>query len=357
MTPALVLADDLTGAAEIGGVAWRLGHPSEVHTGAARPEPGVLVVADANTRILNAPEAARRMAELAAGLRGVPLFHKVDSALRGNIAAECAAIAEAAGLRRVLLVPANPSLGRTLCDGIYRIRGVPIHETAFAADPLHPNPSSHVLELLGAQSIAPGQPLPDCGLVIGEASTQADIEHWAQAITPDTLPAGAADFFRAVLGGQPRPAPPRELALPLLMVLGSASPESRRQIAALAHRGAPVMEIPRQGREQLARALKQSGRAILTLPAQVHPEEAASLTNALAREVRWAVRELQLAELWVEGGATAQAIVEALAWNRFKTATELAPGVVRLMPDESGVQVVFKPGSYAWPEWLAEEGV
>ena len=53
------------------------------------------------------------------------------------------------------------------------------------------------------------------------------------------------------------------------------------------------------------------------------------------------------AELVIEGGATAFAILNRLGWNSFTITEEIAPGVIRMQAD-NGTHVTMKPGSYPW---------
>jgi len=51
------------------------------------------------------------------------------------------------------------------------------------------------------------------------------------------------------------------------------------------------------------------------------------------------------------------ALVQELGWPRLLVEREFAPGVVGLRPtDQAGPLVVIKPGSYPWPEELANAG-
>ena len=52
--------------------------------------------------------------------------------------AEIEAVLGPLGLRRALLVPANPALGRVIRGGCYFIDGIPIDKTDFGQDPEYP---------------------------------------------------------------------------------------------------------------------------------------------------------------------------------------------------------------------------
>src|SRR3954454_19384753 len=117
-----VIADDLTGAAELGAVGKRLGLKAEI---VCNNEPGStadLVCVDTDSRSCTASEAAKRAAAgakllQAAGARWI--YKKVDSVLRGNVTAEVEAVMQQLGLNRALVLPADPSLGRIIRDGQY----------------------------------------------------------------------------------------------------------------------------------------------------------------------------------------------------------------------------------------------
>src|SRR5262249_16931046 len=140
-TPIAVIADDFTGAAEIGGVAVRYRLTAEVQIAWAA-SPGIdVIVVDSNTRSRPAREAARDAAKMAEQIAVSPVrwvYKKIDSVLRGPVVAEIKSVLEALGMPRALVVPANPALGRVIRSGCYFIDGAPIDKTDFAKDPEYP---------------------------------------------------------------------------------------------------------------------------------------------------------------------------------------------------------------------------
>ncbi len=216
-----VIADDLTGAAELAAVGWRHGLRAEVVLGnsdlhlkaigegtPAEAGPANLVCVDTDSRSCPAAEAEERAATatkalLAAGAEWV--FKKVDSVLRGNVAPEVTAMMRETDAPVALLVPANPSLGRVIRGGYYFVHGQPLHETEFARDPGHPRRSSSVLELLEPKSpgqirsCRAGEPLPTRGIVVGDVGSKSDLDAWAAQRRHSMLLAGGAEFFGAVL--------------------------------------------------------------------------------------------------------------------------------------------------------------
>ncbi len=132
----LILADDLTGAADCAIAFARRGRRTCVQWGEAGSGAEDDVVShDADSRQLGPEAAASRHAALLDRLHhpGRSIFKKIDSTLRGQPAAELAATLE--GLRRrhgaafAILAPAFPATGRTTRDGRIMVEGRPLEET------------------------------------------------------------------------------------------------------------------------------------------------------------------------------------------------------------------------------------
>lgn len=357
--PLLVLADDLTGAAEVAAIAHEAGWRAVVFTRPPRgPVDTDVLVLDTDTRLASPARAARRVSAWASRLHQLPhagFFKKTDSVLRGPVLAELAACARALGLRRVLLVPANPSLRRIIRDGRYLIAGRPLHETAFARDPHHPARSSAVLELLGTQNSlpvacrAPGARLPATGLIVGDAGCTADIADWAGAVDRRILPAGGADFFRAWLQtNADRCPPPLRYPLPAgaaLLLHGTTA--ARVDGRALVFHG---VRAPAAAR--VAAALRRQGAVAVATPAagSMDPRAPAAIARAFAGLTRNLHAAGAFRHLLIAGGATAAAVLRSLGWTRLKVGRVWGPGVVTLQPSAApGFAVTLKPGSYAWP--------
>src|SRR5215469_1927302 len=204
-----VIADDLTGAAELGAVGLRHGLHAEI---VLRGEPSGradLVCVDTDSRSCEPASAAKRAAVAAKMLRAAGaewIYKKVDSVLRGQVTAEVEAVMRELKLSRALLIPANPSLGRTIRNGHYFVGGKLIHKTEFARDPEYPRRSSQVLHLLKVPDeyrirlAKDDRLLYDRCIVIGEAALSGDVSEWAAIFEQKgTLAAGGAEFFNALL--------------------------------------------------------------------------------------------------------------------------------------------------------------
>ncbi len=165
------LADDLTGALEVGAKFASRGLDARVFAWPnldIETPCGVLVV-DAETRMLSASEAAERMRALACEIarRGAELiYHKTDSTLRGNIAAEMGALGDVFGEREIVFAPAYPALGRVVRGGRLYVESRPVEETAFALDPTHPVRTGDI------QALVEGVPR----VTIADGASEADLD-------------------------------------------------------------------------------------------------------------------------------------------------------------------------------------
>ena len=357
----VVIADDITGAAELAGIAkargWRvrlvcgaggMGCCDDIATyGTAGADGGAVVVIATDTRSMTEEEAVaetRRIAERLTGADaqsanapGLRLFKKTDSALRGHVVAELTTLMEGTGCQRAVYMPANPSKGRIISDGTYYVDGKPIAETAFSYDPEFPARTSRMVERF-PEAGAHGIDMPD-------ATTQADIDGIVARAGADTLLAGGADLFEAVL---------RKAAPPVRRIIVCGSTQSQPLPA-----GMPVAPMPRSvydGGDDLSAwlndalsAYQQAGTVALTIPHRHRTgrEVAVHLRQTTASLVQALVQARAPEELIVEGGATAFAILSHLGLTALSVVGQLAPGVVCL-ETATGMRITLKPGSYPW---------
>jgi len=128
----LILGDDLSGTADCAVKSTHRGLASVVCLNAATTNGGAtdadVLAIDTDTRRASPAQAASANAQAwhahAAGRR---LYKKIDSTLRGNVAAEVAALAAHAGM--AIMAPALPEAGRTTRDGCLLVNGTPVEAT------------------------------------------------------------------------------------------------------------------------------------------------------------------------------------------------------------------------------------
>lgn len=159
-----IVADDLTGACDTAVQFRRAGFETCVHVGHGAvhvakneaPAPSHLpdvVAFNTESRHLPSDSARERVRAAAAALRAWGawcVYKKIDSALRGPIAAELHEMLRAYPERTAVIAAAYPAQGRTTVDGRQLVHGVPVAESEFGADLLAPVRESHWRTLLTA---------------------------------------------------------------------------------------------------------------------------------------------------------------------------------------------------------------
>src|SRR3954471_11272637 len=131
-------------------------------------EDAKIIAVDSGSRSVPALQAAQRVSELAEQLASRNVLYKtVDSTLRGHVTAELEAAYTASGRKMLVFAPAFPGAGRTTVSGVQLVDGMPVAETEYGRDPVHPARHSRLAELVPA-SIG--------SVVILDAATQADLD-------------------------------------------------------------------------------------------------------------------------------------------------------------------------------------
>jgi len=336
----LVLADDLTGALEVGALFAGRGLPALV-TMETRLDPEcleetVLVhVINTETRHLAPDEAFRIVHTIARAARdkGIRyIYKKTDSTLRGNIASELSAIAAAFPDFPLVYVPAYPRLGRTIIDGKLYVNGVPVSETSYSDDKLNPVLESHVPALLKAAGLpvhsiradALHEPMPAAVYVL-DGTTEEDLRSAARffAVTRQLSlaagPAGFAPHF-ADFVNLPRSAPPPMPSIRSCLVInGSRHEMSVAQIQHAEAQGWLVIDTT-------SVSSAPSGWVILRNPPLNSPSEL-DFVARLGELVRNILKQISLDAMVVFGGDTVYGILKAIGLNSVWPIGEVLPGV------------------------------
>jgi uncharacterized protein YgbK (DUF1537 family) len=365
----IVIADDITGAAEIAGIAFARGAEVRLICGRdnATYSTDITTVIATDTRSMGEAEAAAETKRIVShsllftllppkarsvARNNSSLFKKNDSALRGHVVAELTALMEVTGYERAVYLPANPSKGRVIRNGIYYINNIPIHETDFSFDPEFPARTSVLRERFPNAE--------EKGIIMPDAENEEDIRNIiAEYDDGKTIFAGAADLFSAMIGmgcgrlKEPiakRPIPIIQNKNSTLILCGSTQSKTLDL-------GIPVAPMPQEiydGSDDLSlwdtTAYEQEQHSLILSIPHTHrtgKEVAVHLRTVMAEKARQLVAEHCPDQLIIEGGATAWATLQALGWTEFTITAQLAPGVVQ-MSATTGTLVTLKPGSYPW---------
>ena len=279
-----LVADDLTGALDTAArFVPLIGPVPVVWPGASIPDGSVAI--DAATRELPADQAAETMRRLAPVLAsGGIAFKKIDSLLRGNVAAELRACLDC--FDHCVLAPAFPFQGRVTRGGRQWVReGDGWRDVGVAPGTLPVRMRDAESDSDLAAIVAAGRRLPDRVL-------------WC----------GTAGLAGALVGGLPVPRP--GLTGPVLALIGSDHPVMRDQVAAARTAGFPdhnlrVIALPVPDGSSRADAACIIARGFADL---------------LARSPRPGV-------LLVSGGETLRSVCQALGAENAVVDGEFEPGV------------------------------
>lgn len=303
-----LIADDLTGALDAAAPFVAQGMAAVVATGpgglARAMAAGVPVVAvSLGSREVPQAAAAALAAAAARELAGAEwLFKKIDSRLKGHVAAELAAVAAAWGTGRALLAPAIPAMGRVVRGGVVVGFGV--------AAPI---------------ALAP---IAACGLQVAmpDMATDGDLDRAVAGAGPGMVLAGARGLAAALarrLGGAAVPSPPARLPGPVALAIGSRDPITRAQVAALrtARPGLAVTPAPDGAAPPFA------GRGDTLLLASPGPGADGATVSARLAAAFCRDHLPGRAALVLTGGETASAVLAAMGVQVLDLLGEVGPGL------------------------------
>lgn len=372
----IVIADDLTGAADAGVQFAMAGLRVRLELGDPRP---LLrdVVSDVlayttNTRAMPPPEAylRTRNAALAAGDR--PIYKKIDSTLRGNLGAEIDAVLDVTSSTAALVCPAVPQQRRTVVDGHLLVDRTPVSRTSFAEDPAAPVRESHIPTLFARQSdrcvgsvplstVSSGPPavlarlrdlLADgATIIVADAARDADLDCLAAAAAHIALPlllCGSSGLAAALASPQHALPARRPVVTPrVVAVIGSINPVSIAQAEVLSREAQwPLLRMDGpaafagggawRGWLQTARTgFEDTAAVVIVAPADAIDNAhgaplsdiAAVLADRLAEVAEIAMSSIHPGTAIVTGGDTAAAVLRRLGAQAVDLAGELEPGI------------------------------
>ena len=362
------LADDLSGALDAAAAFHRAGHLVRVPLDPAdwtAAEPGEITGLSTETR--NAPPAAAANAVAAAIARGRKLgarliYKKIDSTLRGPVAAELAAVLGALPDTRLLFAPANPAVGRTVRDGMLLVHGRPVHETEFGSDPVSPVRESRLPALLAG--------LPEGQVDIPDTADTADLDRvvndqmtrggpWVAVGSGALARPVAAKLTSARTAPAVEKAPPTPARGPVLFLGGSAHALNRRQAARLwSTRNVPLHEfnladsVDTFAAKVAASLRDRKAASVLVAPAR---GDSTLIRDRLTAVAAAALAATGTARVFATGGETARSLCVALGVRSLRFEKELEPGLAAASGEGSAGPLLFavKPGGFGDDDtWL-----
>lgn len=355
MTAFGIIADDLTGACDVGGAFAAVGHRVVVALGRGavpRLDDGAVLVIDAGARdippgdVNSAMERAfARLVAAGAELRML----KIDSTLRGPVSAMLEAAFVLTEFGKALVAPAFPEQGRRILNGRLEVHG----------------------EDGNVDLVAMLEGIADKQVVIVDAASVSDLEtiarSWAEE-PADALLVGSAGVARQVASAWPNPYGPPDVRRGqdtkgsarhwILVVVGSPADATGRQLDVLVEALKCDVRIvrPRDGvhEDNAFRGGHDSRIAVLRSPsgtARDRGDAASALAMAVSAMVATAGDRPgpRPTGLVLVGGDTSARVLEALTVDSLDVYGEIEPGVplvaLRGGPWD-GVAAITKAGGF-----------
>lgn len=351
-----LVADDLTGALDSAAAFATPEAPVTVSWSKPEPSGAGPFAFSTETRDESLATAIDRsgLAAAAVGPTGRSLiFKKIDSLLRGHVAAELAAFARRLAPDRIVLAPAHPTLGRITQGGIQLARG--------ADGALRPIAVDLATELaacgFGVQWNGDRPPL-----TLADADSRADLEALVareQTRGGRVLWCGSGGLAQALARRiQATIAVP---AGPTLLVIGTDHPVAAAQIEAMRGLDPDAVIVWREGDrvsalgERIARRLAAGRLAVLVPGIAPCPRDEAART--IAAMLTPLLHDLPPpGALFCSGGETLRVVCDALGADGLQCEGFVAGGIPlsRLRGGRwPGVGITSKSGAFGAPDSLA----
>ncbi|MBQ9245682.1 four-carbon acid sugar kinase family protein [bacterium] len=229
-----IIADDLTGANDTSLQFFLRGCKTQVAFGddisvdeSLKTE---VFAMSTESRNIDADSAHKKVLKVAENIikkyNFEHIYKKIDSVLRGNIAAEVLTLIEKLEFDVAVIFPAFPNEGRTTIGGYHLVKGIPLQRTEVSRDPAFPITESNIVNILRNQIPAEMKDFVELisldtvmkgagpiltklndfiskgkKLIVADAVSTTDLEQIALAVTKSNykiLPVGSAGAAQAL---------------------------------------------------------------------------------------------------------------------------------------------------------------
>ncbi len=328
MSNTVVIADDITGANDIGIMYVKAGLDTVVYShdklSTREAWTDEVTIIDTNSRFCTYEEAYQRV------YSAVKLFHKNEvhqfidkqcSVFRGNIGAEFDAMLDALEEEFAVVVLGFPDNGRTTLHGVHYVHGSKLEDSQFRNDPVHPMKQSNLVDILQAQTKRKvgaifyeildqgaealkreiGEKKKEFNYIILDVRHNEDLALIAEAVEDEKIICGSS-ALGYYLGKRKQKGVPQTVQQPVndmpdgqktLCIAASLTPQTKAQLAYMKEKDYPVLTLDTMklfteaelGREK-SRILQEyheaSNKSKLVILHAMNGEEQVKQTKALA---------------------------------------------------------------------------
>lgn len=407
-----IIADDFTGSTDVGGLLVRQGLRVRLHIGTPGGDDDgtdcdVHVIAlkcrtiPADAAVAQSMDALDWLRDAGCGQIYWKYCSTFDSTAAGNIGPVTDALMDRLGTDRTVICPAFPENGRRVFQGHLFVHDQLLHDSPMKDHPLTPMRDSRLASLLAPQvkgqcvalyhqtvSAGPAAIMAhlDGGdhhgkrhYIIADAASDGDLSALADALRSLPLLTGGSAFAGACYRRSGAGAAQKARWLfgngPAVVLSGSCSAATRRQVSAMRGTGCPVYDIDptllaQQGTGDL---LDWIARVSATAPAfliaattdadqlaiqqaRLGVAQSAQLVEDAMAQAAICARQQGAARLIVAGGETSGAVTRALQLNRLDIGPEIAPGVPWCFASDSAgdFALALKSGNFGKDDFFLQ---
>ncbi|MFS4436625.1 four-carbon acid sugar kinase family protein [Paracoccaceae bacterium GXU_MW_L88] len=321
----VIVSDDLTGLLDSAvGFARReievIAVTSPAHLKEIGSNNSSVLAVSTNSRELLEDQAIDLISDVsktAPSFLNAVVFKKIDSRMKGHIAAEVAVLRKTK--QPVILCPAIPKLGRIVKDEFLLGQGVD--------------------EPIAVSGVIPDALVPD-------AQTDADIDQIIAKAPTNTLFVGAAGLAeglaRKIAGGE-KSALFDAIPAPILLAIGSRDPVTLKQLEGLAVESAP------NGAVDLG-----IDNNIIRMTAGTEAIDGTMANARFAKGIAQRIEAQNIETLVASGGETAAAIMAELGAHSLQVIGEVLPGlpVSRVLGLKRPLMLITKSGGFGAEDTL-----
>ena len=416
MNQIVIIADDLTGAADTGVQFCPLFDDTilisylQVSRAEALP-PSSAVAIFTNSRALSPNTAYQRLRSIARRLPGLTpfwVYKKMDSCLRGNAGAETEALMNELRYEASFIAPAFPEMGRTTVNRTHLVHGIPVGQTEISRDPVTPVTESDLCKVIQSQSRYPvghmalnrlegqeaalrdeieGQIRQGIRHIVFDATCRQHIDRIARLLLSSShriLPVGSAGLAAGL--GEHLPSKPTAKAhnhrsfqsRNHLLVCGTSSEVTRRQVKVLVetcHYEKIALDpgmLTDEGRKDvflqtaslvqsklssnhMAITIESSRQSPVSSRGLNQPQTAQAMIEGLGRFLAAVLTKTRPGLLILTGGDTADAVITSTGARGTRIYGEVLTGVVKgtlIGGPLTGLPVVTKAGAFGGADTL-----
>ncbi len=369
-----VIADDFTGAYDIGVQMKKKGINANVFYNTKDILQSGSVILDTETRIIERQKSYCILRELMNNIKDENFniyFKKIDSFFRGNIWEEILAVDEILNFDVIVIAPSYPKLGRIVRNGIFYLNDMPLKGTDLLLDPSNKSTSDSIIDTLKKEINYPYTHLElqeidkaneTSKVVSYDAVTDDDLnliveKYWNSQ--QKVLWVGSIGLMNAILSKC-------TIILPTLCVVGSISNISRMHINEAAKRGKKIIFIKMQNiingesyDEYIYEAittLKKSQDVILCTfsddvlvnrSEMIIEQKSEKINTIIGKIVSGILKITHVSGMLLTGGDTARSILKTVGYGTPRILGELFPSVLIInqkIENNGATNILLKSG-------------